>query len=56
MFSRTIIPDNELVMMKTLKNHAKKFGLALNSSLKVVCDAPSTNPPVHLYLNRWVDG
>ena len=36
-------------------NHAKRLALALDSGLKLVCDVPSTNPPIHLYLyKRWV--
>ena len=36
--------------IKTDENHAKRFGLALNLGSKLVCDVPSTNPPIHLYI------
>ena len=36
---------------KLMKNHAKRFGLALDSGSKMGCDVPSTHLPIHL----WID-
>ena len=34
--------------IQTDENHAKRFGLALNSGSKLAFDVPSTNPTIHL--------
>ena len=35
--------------IKTDENHAKGFGLALDSGSKLGCDVPSANPTIHLW-------
>ena len=40
------------MLIKTNENHAKRFGLALDSGSKLGCDVPTTNPPIHLWRER----
>ena len=37
------------IAIQTDVDYAKKIGLVLDSGLKLGCDVPSTNPPIHLW-------
>ena len=38
------------IAIQTDVDYAKKIGRVLDSGLKLGCDVPSTNPPIHLWL------
>ena len=39
-----------MMAINTDENHATRFSLSLDSGLKLGCDVPSTNPPIHLWV------